>query len=868
MSTVFKKLLGDPQARTVKRLKRRVKDVNALADKYAKMDDAKLQAQTDVLKKRLKKDSIDKLLPDAFAVVREAATRTLNQRHFDVQLMGGMVLHEGSVAEMKTGEGKTLVATLPLYLNALTGKGAHFVTVNDYLARIGAGWMAPVYHFLGMTTGVIIPDHSYIYDPNYVDEQHDDERFRHLRPCTRQEAYAADVTYSTNNELGFDYLRDNMVRETDQLRQRDLHYAIVDEADSILIDEARTPLIISAPSVTSGNAYAQFSKVTMQLVKDKHFETDEKRKTVILTDDGVEKVQKILGIDNLYGAENIRTIYHLQQALRAHALFKRDKDYVVTKDGEVVIVDEFTGRLLAGRRYNEGLHQAIEAKEGVEVQQESMTLATISFQNYFRLYEKLGGMTGTAMTEAEEFHQIYKLAVVEIPSNRPLARVDRPDRIYRTEAGKFKAIARELKMLHQKGQPVLVGTVSIEKNEILSNLLNKAGVPHEVLNAKNNEREAKIVAAAGQKGAVTLATNIAGRGTDIVLGDGVKELGGLFVLGSERHESRRIDNQLRGRAGRQGDPGLTQFLVSTEDDLMRIFGGERIASVMNRLNVDDDTPIENRVISKSLESAQKKVEGFHFDQRKNVVQYDDVMNRHRRATYVMRREILMQPNINKRIKIFVEDEVRMLVASPLLTTDEFEDVVREVFPFDDETLDRLFDTDTDKFQQVLLTEALELYAGREAAFTPEILRKVERDIYLQILDNLWMQHLENMDHLREGIHWMSVGQQDPLVEYRKRGQILFESMQQTLRHEVVRALFHAQPVDESELNRVVETELTRAARGSISNANQLSEAGDEFEEADFVSKKSAQNDAKQVTDKRKKAHKVERKRKAQARKRK
>jgi len=868
VSTVFKKLLGDPQARTVKRLKRRVKDVNALADKYAKMDDAKLQAQTDVLKKRLKKDSIDKLLPDAFAVVREAATRTLNQRHFDVQLMGGMVLHEGSVAEMKTGEGKTLVATLPLYLNALTGKGAHFVTVNDYLARIGAGWMAPVYHFLGMTTGVIIPDHSYIYDPNYVDEQHDDERFRHLRPCTRQEAYAADVTYSTNNELGFDYLRDNMVRETDQLRQRDLHYAIVDEADSILIDEARTPLIISAPSVTSGNAYAQFSKVTMQLVKDKHFETDEKRKTVILTDDGVEKVQKILGIDNLYGAENIRTIYHLQQALRAHALFKRDKDYVVTKDGEVVIVDEFTGRLLAGRRYNEGLHQAIEAKEGVEVQQESMTLATISFQNYFRLYEKLGGMTGTAMTEAEEFHQIYKLAVVEIPSNRPLARVDRPDRIYRTEAGKFKAIARELKMLHQKGQPVLVGTVSIEKNEILSNLLNKAGVPHEVLNAKNNEREAKIVAAAGQKGAVTLATNIAGRGTDIVLGDGVKELGGLFVLGSERHESRRIDNQLRGRAGRQGDPGLTQFLVSTEDDLMRIFGGERIASVMNRLNVDDDTPIENRVISKSLESAQKKVEGFHFDQRKNVVQYDDVMNRHRRATYVMRREILMQPNINKRIKIFVEDEVRMLVASPLLTTDEFEDVVREVFPFDDETLDRLFDTDTDKFQQVLLTEALELYAGREAAFTPEILRKVERDIYLQILDNLWMQHLENMDHLREGIHWMSVGQQDPLVEYRKRGQILFESMQQTLRHEVVRALFHAQPVDESELNRVVETELTRAARGSISNANQLSEAGDEFEEADFVSKKSAQNDAKQVTDKRKKAHKVERKRKAQARKRK
>ncbi len=868
MNTVFTKLLGDPQAKTIKRLKRRVKDVNALADKYAKLSDTKLKEQTSVLKKRLKKESLDKILPDAFAVVREAAGRTIGQRHFDVQLIGGMVLHEGNVAEMKTGEGKTLTSTAPVFLNALTEKGVHVVTVNDYLAQRDAGWMGQVFFFMGMTTAVILADHSFIYDPVYINEDHEDERFRHLKPCTRRQAYEADITYGTNNEFGFDYLRDNMVREVDQLRQRELHYAIVDEVDSILIDEARTPLIISAPSVTSGNAYAQFAKVTQQLIKEKHFETDEKRKTVILTDMGVEKVQKILGIDNLYGAENIRTIYHLQQALRAHALFKRDKDYVVTKDGEVVIVDEFTGRLLAGRRYNEGLHQAIEAKEGVEVQQESMTLATISFQNYFRLYEKLSGMTGTAMTEAEEFHQIYKLDVVEVPSNRPLARVDRPDRIYRSETGKFKAIARELKMLHQKGQPVLVGTVSIEKNEILSKLLDKQGVPHQVLNAKNNEREAKIVAAAGQKGAVTLATNIAGRGTDIVLGDDVKELGGLFVLGSERHESRRIDNQLRGRSGRQGDPGLTQFFVSTEDDLMRIFGGERIGAVMNRLNVDDDTPIENRVISRSLEAAQKKVEGFHFDQRKNVVQYDDVMNRHRKATYAMRREILMQPNINKRINIFVEDEVRMLAGSPLLSTDEFEDVVREVFPFDDETLDRLFDTTTDKFEQVLLTEARELYAGREAAFTPDILRKVERDVYLQILDNLWMQHLENMDHLREGIHWMSVGQQDPLVEYRKRGQLLFEDMQQTLRHEVVRALFHAQPIDESQLDQAVETELTRAARGSIDNANRLSEAGDEFEEADFVSKKNAQSEQKVAAEKRKKARKTERKRKTVARKRK
>src|SRR5665811_429573 len=458
-----------------------------------------------------------------------------------------------------------------------------------------------------------IRDSSYVYDEDFTNTEHEDERFRHLKPCSRQDAYNADITYGTNNEYGFDYLRDNMVREEDQLRQRDLHYAIVDEVDSILIDEARTPLIISAPSVTSGTAYAQFAKVVRQLIKEKHYEVDEKHKTVILTDAGVEKIEKILGLDNLYGSENIRTIYHLQQALRAHALFHRDKDYVVTGDGEVVIVDEFTGRLLAGRRYNEGLHQAIEAKEGVEVQQESMTLATITFQNYFRLYEKLGGMTGTALTEAEEFHQIYKLDVVDVPSNRSLARIDRPDRIYRTEKAKFKAIAREVQSLHTKGQPVLIGTVSIEKNEALGSMLTKAGVPHQVLNAKNNEREAKIVAQAGEKGAVTLATNMAGRGTDIVLGEGIKELGGLFVLGSERHESRRIDNQLRGRSGRQGDPGMTQFFVSTDDDLMRIFGGDRIKNVMNRLKVDDETPIENRMISRSLEGAQKKVEGYHFD---------------------------------------------------------------------------------------------------------------------------------------------------------------------------------------------------------------------------------------------------------------
>jgi preprotein translocase subunit SecA len=868
MNIVVKKILGDPQAKTIKRLRKRVESINALADKYKKMSDKELKAQTDVLKKRLaKKETLDAILPDAFAVVREAATRTLKQRHFDVQLIGGMVLHEGNVAEMRTGEGKTLVATAPVYLNALTEKGVHVVTVNDYLAQRDSGWMAQVYDFLGLSTAVIIAELSYVYDPTFTNNDHTDERFKHLRPATRQEAYASDITYGTNNEFGFDYLRDNMVREEDQLRQRDLNYAIVDEVDSILIDEARTPLIISAPSVTSGTAYAQFAKVTRQLVKDKHFETDEKRKTVILTDDGVEKVQKILGLENLYGSENIRTIYHLQQGLKAHALFHRDKDYVVTKDGEVVIVDEFTGRLLPGRRYNEGLHQAIEAKEDVEVQEESMTLATISFQNYFRLYKKLSGMTGTATTEAEEFHQIYKLEVVEVPANRGIARTDKVDRIYRTEAGKFKAIVKEVRALNAKGQPVLIGTASIEKNEELGRLLTKSKIPHQVLNAKNNEREALIVEKAGEKGAVTLATNIAGRGTDIVLGDGIKDLGGLFVLGSERHESRRIDNQLRGRSGRQGDPGVTQFFVSTEDDLMRIFGGDRISSVMERLSVDDETPIENRLISKSLESAQKKVEGFHFDQRKDVVQYDDVMNRQRKAVYAMRREVLKAEDISKRIKIFIKELSHQLAISPQVTSEDFEDIIREVFPFDEKTLDKLFDADADKFEVTLKALSEKLYEDRQKSFGDGILHKIERDIYLQVLDNLWMQHLENMDHLREGIHWMSVGQQDPLVEYRRRGQVLFEEMQESLRHDVLMHVFHAEPISEEDLNKAIDTELTRAAQGSVSNASQIVTGETEFQEKDFNTKKADQIVKKKQSTDIKKARKTERKRKTVAKRR-
>ncbi|MBI4033382.1 preprotein translocase subunit SecA [Candidatus Saccharibacteria bacterium] len=864
---ILKRILGDPQAATVKRMRKRAGEVNALADDFKKLTDAKLRAKTGELKKKLADGrTLDQILPEAFAAVREAATRTLGQRHFDVQLIGGMVLHEGKVAEMKTGEGKTLVATLAVYLNALEGKGTHVVTVNDYLAQRDAGWMGQIYNFLGMSTGVIIPDESYLYDTEYENKGHFDPRFRHLRPATRQDAYSADITYGTNNEFGFDYLRDHMVREVDQLRQRDLHYAIVDEVDSILVDEARTPLIISAPAAASAAAYDQFSKVVRQLKETEHFEKDEKRRSVILTDAGVELVEKILGIQGLYSTENLRTIYHLEQAMRAQALFHRDKDYVVTGEGEIVIVDDFTGRLLRGRRYNEGLHQAIEAKEGVEVKEETMTLATISFQNYFRLYKKLAGMTGTAKTEEEEFHQVYKMGVVEVPTNRQMIRKDLTDRIYKTEAGKFRAIVKHVKELHERGQPVLLGTVSIERNEILSRLLKTANVPHEVLNAKSHEREAMIIAKAGEPGAVTLATNIAGRGTDIVLGKKVVELGGLFVLGSERHEARRIDNQLRGRSGRQGDPGTSQFYVSTQDDLMRIYGGERIAAIMNRLRVDEDTPIESRMITKSLESAQKKVEGFNFDTRKNVLKYDDVMNRHRKAVYVLRSEVLRAEDISPRVKKFISEEATALATHPDSMTEAFEAMLFEVFPFDEPTMDKLFDTEADKFRAELDKTALEHYARQEKSFGADIFRKVERDVYLQILDNLWMQHLENMEHLREGIHWIAVGQRDPLVEYRKQGQRLFDDMQATLRHDIVRAIMHAQPMPDEDMARPVETELTRAASSSVDNASQVTSTVT-FTESDFIDTKEEQAQQARFKAGRKKARKAERQRKKAAKRR-
>ncbi len=819
MKNVLKKVFGDPQAKTVKRLRKKVGSINELEKVYEKMSLEKLAKQTDEFKKQLKdKKTLDDILPHAFAVVREASKRTLGMRHFDVQLIGGMALHEGNVAEMKTGEGKTLVATLPVYLNALEGKGVHVVTVNDYLAQRDAGWMGEVYAAVGMQVGVIIADESYVYDSDYVNEKHTDPRLKHLRQCTRKEAYAADITYGTNNEFGFDYLRDNMVNTQENLRQRDLHFAIVDEVDSILIDEARTPLIISAPSSDSGSGYGMFSDVVKKLTPE-DYELDEKRRSVALNDQGVEKIQKLLKIENLYDTEHIRLIYHLDQALKAQTLFHRDKEYVVSNDGEIIIVDEFTGRLMHGRRYNEGLHQAIEAKEGVDVKEESMTLATISFQNYFRLYNKLSGMTGTASTEAEEFNQIYGIDVIEIPSNRDIIRDDRTDKIYKTEAGKFKALVAEVKTLHKKGQPVLVGTVSIEKNEVLSRLLSEAKVPHQVLNAKNNEGEAAVVAKAGQRGAVTLATNIAGRGTDIVLGEGVKKLGGLVVLGSERHESRRIDNQLRGRCGRQGDPGMTQFYVSCEDDLMRIFGGDRIKALMERLGVAEDQAIENRTVSKTLENAQKKVEGFNFDARKNVVQYDDVMNRHRKAVYTIRRRALMSEDISKQIRQMVEQEASSWALQRVDNPKEFYKELQTVFPLSEKQLKELKTTQAEKERVKVFKEyAYELYVERESALGVDIMRQVEREAVLQVLDQLWMEHLENMDHLRNGIGWRSIGQKDPLVEYRREGQNLFETMQATLRGEVVRGLNH---LHAHHIQEAVETELTKAARQATDNANQI-----------------------------------------------
>ena len=862
------KIFGDPQKKILKRLRKQVDIINGLSDKYEKMSDKELRAQTDELKKRLSKKNVtlDTILPDAFAVAREAAKRVIGERPYDVQLIGGMVLHEGNVAEMKTGEGKTLVATLPTYLNALEGKGVHVVTVNDYLAQRDAGWMGQVYDFLGLTTGVIINEASFVYDKDYDNEHHDDPRMRKLRPVSRKEAYAADITYGTNNEFGFDYLRDNMVNDVDLLRQRELNFAIVDEVDSILIDEARTPLIISAPAAENPDNYYTFAKIAAKLVPEDYV-LDEKRRSVALTDEGVEKVQKLLGIKNLYTPDHVRSVYHMDQALRAQTLFKRDKDYVVTNDGEVIIVDEHTGRLMQGRRYNEGLHQAIEAKEGVPVLEESMTLATISFQNYFRLYNKLSGMTGTAFTEAEEFQQIYSLDVIQIPPNKPVIREDKEDLIFKTEKAKLKAVAEAIKDYHKQGRPVLVGSGSIEKNEQIAKYLEKEGIKFEILNAKNNEREAAIVAKAGEKGAITLATNIAGRGTDIKLGEGVKELGGLVVIGSERHESRRIDNQLRGRGGRQGDPGETQFYVSTEDDLMRIFQGERIASLMDRLGVDDDTPIRTRAVSKTLEAAQKRVEGYNFDTRKNVVQYDNVINRHRRVVYVMRRRILEGDNIKPEIERLLRAKVHELTTLPSKNNPKFVEDFSVIFPVDKEKIEKVGKEKKDRLRyEKALELAEEAYAEKEREIGADDLRGVEREVYMAVLDTLWMQHLENMQHLREGIHWRSVGQRDPLVEYRSESQKLFESLQANLRDEVLATIFNIHKADAAvrqSQDDEYDTELTRLAENAVERGVNEIGSGEENRDDDFSVKKgktsAESNRAKNQARKKKKAQRQNRK---------
>lgn len=837
MTRFLQGVFGDAQKKILKRLYKKVLEINALEPKYEQMSDKELAEQTKLLRERAgkgKEKELDAILADSFAVAREASKRILGMRPFDVQLIGGMVLHEGNVAEMKTGEGKTLVAMLPAYLNALTGKGVHVVTVNDYLAQRDAGWNAPVYHFLGLSVGVIINQASYVYDPEFENTEHEDERFRHLKPATRKEAYAADVTYGTNNEFGFDYLRDNMVDDPKYLRQRGLNFAIVDEVDSILIDEARTPLIISAPAGENPDLYYKFARIAAEL-GDSDYVFDEKRRSVALTDEGVEKVQDLLGIKNLYSTKHNRHVYHIEQALRAQIVFQRDKDYVVTNSGDVVIVDEHTGRLMQGRRYNEGLHQAIEAKEGVAVKQESMTLATISFQNFFRLYHKLSGMTGTAFTEAEEFQQIYSLDVIQIPPNKPIQRVDKDDLIYKTEAGKLKAIAEEIKKYHEKGQPVLVGSGSIANNERIAKYLDSQGIKYELLNAKNNEREAAIVEKAGEKGAVTLATNLAGRGTDIKLGDGVKELGGLVVIGSERHDSRRVDNQLRGRGGRQGDPGTTQFFVSCEDDLMRIFQGDRIAMLMDRLGVDENTPIQNKSVSKTLEAAQKRIEGFNFDSRKNVVQYDNVINRHRKVVYTMRRKILDGKDIHDEIQRLMKNIAQDLGKDSLRINPKFVEELQSVIEIGSDRAEAIGKMRKEKDRvNAILEEIEQRYEEKEQEIGEEIIAQAERKVYLQVLDILWMQHLENMQHLREGIHWRSVGQRDPLVEYRSESQKLFDGLEKNLREEVLRVMLSLRKQEvEREQNEEYESELTKMAESATEKGVNEISAGEKNLDKEF-----------------------------------
>jgi preprotein translocase subunit SecA len=781
-------LMGTPGSKVLREATKRVDSINMLEEQFALLTDEELRAKTAEFKTRLAKgETLSDVLPEAFAAVREASKRVMKMRHFDVQLIGGIVLNERGIAEMKTGEGKTLVATLPVYLNALEGKGVHVITVNDYLARRDAVWMGQIYHALGMSVGVINGDASYLFNAEHkeTEEQKQEGSFHvfyeFLKPSSRKEAYQADITYGTNSEFGFDYLRDNISYAPHELRQRGHHYAVVDEIDSILIDEARTPLIISAPAQESENLYKTFADLSKKLTRDTDYTVDEKRKAIQMTDEGITRAEKLLGVDDLYTEKGIKYVHHLETAVRAQALFHLDKEYVV-RDGQIVIVDEFTGRLQPGRRWSEGLHQAIEAKEGVEVQKESRTFASITYQNYFRLYEKLAGMTGTAKTSSEEFYKVYGLDVVEIPTNKDVVRKDHNDLIYQTENGKFAALARKIKEINKKGQPILVGTVSIEKNELLSTYLNREGIAHEILNAKNHEREGEIVAEAGKKGRVTVATNMAGRGVDIKLGgataskeeyEEVKSLGGLFVVGTERHEARRIDNQLRGRSGRQGDPGETQFFVSLEDTLMRVFASDNIKNLMGKFGIPEDEAIENSLVSRALESAQTKIEGFNFDARKHVLEFDNVLDKQRRAVYARRRAILTG------------------------TSDEVAGVLSELANGND--------------------EALKVIADKQEKLGREHFLAHARTIVLQTMDMLWVEHLDSMEYLRSSVNLRAYGQRDPLVEYRKEGARLYHELEVALTAQVFELIEALQPheAENSPTNPTPIIQLNQAPAGDI-----------------------------------------------------
>ena len=841
MLGILTKIIGTKNERELKKLWPVVEQINSLEPLMVSLDDAGLKAKTDELRKSLEAGgNTDNILPEAFAVVRETSRRVLNMRHFDVQLIGGVVLHNGQIAEMKTGEGKTLVATLAVYVNALDGHGVHLITVNDYLAKRDTQWMGPIYNFLGLSVGVIQHDTSFIYDPSYYSE---DKRLQKLRPATRQEAYRADITYGTNNEFGFDYLRDNMRYDINDYVQRELNYAIVDEVDSILIDEARTPLIISGPSEESTDKYYKIDKIIPRLNKETDFTVDEKARTVMLSEEGNIKVEKMLDAGNLYDPANIELVHHVNQALKAHVLFKRDVDYIV-KDNEILIVDEFTGRLMPGRRWSDGQHQAIEAKEGVKIASENQTLATITFQNYFRMYKKLAGMTGTADTEAAEFGKIYKLDVAVIPTNQPMIRIDNADVVYKNEKGKFHAVVEEIEDCYKRGQPVLVGTISIEKSELLSSMLKKKGVTHHVLNAKYHEREAEIISQAGKSASITIATNMAGRGTDIVLGgnpeglakdllkdkkeyteqdyqdamnkavvlckkdrDTVISQGGVHILGTERHEARRIDNQLRGRSGRQGDPGSSRFYLSLEDDLMRIFGSERISGLMGKLGMDESQPIEHKWITKAIESAQKKVEAHNFDIRKHLIEYDDVMNKQRTEIYSFRRELLAGKDVKEKVLEMAENALDdlLFIYCPENKHPEEWDVngLRDALFGQFSIYPHIEAKAFEDFSEELLTGVKQAYDNKEKEMGTETLRYLEKVIMLQVADSQWKDHLLSMDHLKEGIGLRGYGQRDPLVEYKKEAFHMFSEMSDRISSEVVSRLFKIQIAKEEDARKKI-----------------------------------------------------------------